>query len=162
MTRLRLSEQRRSEIFDATIDVLLDDGYENATIEAIAQRAGASKATLYRHWTDKPTLVLLVAARARSGIDLDQISSTALRSDLAELVRMLSAHGERNIGRVLVLAHAARHDRGLAHSIEVVLQPLRSALSALLAAAVERGRNDRPKGAVRPRTSCSAPCSHPC
>ena len=55
---------REQEILDAALEVLAEVGYDRLTMDAVATRAKASKATLYRRWTNKLTLVIdaLVAA----------------------------------------------------------------------------------------------------
>jgi AcrR family transcriptional regulator len=57
-------ELRESEILDAACQVLCELGYDRLTTEAVAARAKASKATLYRRWANKAELVVeAVAAR---------------------------------------------------------------------------------------------------
>ena len=41
---------RERAILGAVIDVISDVGYEALTMDAVAARAGASKATIYRRW----------------------------------------------------------------------------------------------------------------
>ncbi len=50
------SEEVRARIFQATIELLEERGFKELTIEAIAERAGASKVTLYRWWPGKAAL----------------------------------------------------------------------------------------------------------
>lgn len=49
---------RDEAILDATRDLLGEVGYERTTVRAIAQRAGAGLATLYRRWPTKEDLVV--------------------------------------------------------------------------------------------------------
>ena len=39
--------ERRQALLDAARDVFLEKGYANATIDAVVERAGGSKATVY-------------------------------------------------------------------------------------------------------------------
>jgi AcrR family transcriptional regulator len=57
-TRPRVEGERELEILDATLEVLADVGYDLLTMDAVASRAKASKATLYRRWRGKPELVV--------------------------------------------------------------------------------------------------------
>jgi AcrR family transcriptional regulator len=57
-TRPRVEGPREAEIFTATMEVLADVGYDRLTMDAVAQRAKASKATLYRRWNGKVSLVI--------------------------------------------------------------------------------------------------------
>lgn len=57
-SRPRVEGDRELEIFDATLHVLADVGYDRLTMDAVAARARASKATLYRRWNGKVSLVI--------------------------------------------------------------------------------------------------------
>src|SRR4051794_41567826 len=56
--RPRIEGVREQEILDAALGVLADCGYDRLTMDAVAHRAKASKATLYRRWNSKATLVV--------------------------------------------------------------------------------------------------------
>jgi AcrR family transcriptional regulator len=57
-TRPRVEGERELQILEATLEVLDDVGYDLLTMDAVAARAKASKATLYRRWKGKPELVV--------------------------------------------------------------------------------------------------------
>lgn len=57
-SRPRVEGDRESEILVATLEVLADVGYDRLTMDAVATRAKASKATLYRRWSSKARLVI--------------------------------------------------------------------------------------------------------
>jgi AcrR family transcriptional regulator len=57
-TRPRVEGDREQEIFDATLRVLEEVGYDRLTMDAVAAAARASKATLYRRWNGKVALVI--------------------------------------------------------------------------------------------------------
>ena len=71
---------REQEILDAALEVLGEVGYDRLTMDAVASRAKASKATLYRRWTNKLTLVIdaLVAQKAAP----EPADTGSLRGDL--------------------------------------------------------------------------------
>jgi AcrR family transcriptional regulator len=56
--RPRVEGDREQEILDAALEVLGEVGYDRLTMDAVAHRAKASKATLYRRWNSKATLVV--------------------------------------------------------------------------------------------------------
>jgi len=80
--RPRVEGDRENEILDATVDLLLSHGYERLTMDAVAKRARASKATLYRRWTSKQVLVVDAVSRAKSTPDFPDIDTGSLRGDL--------------------------------------------------------------------------------
>jgi len=78
--RPRVEGDREQEILDAALEVLADCGYDRLTMDAVAHRAKASKATLYRRWNSKATLVVEALARTK-GVPV--VPDTGdLRSDL--------------------------------------------------------------------------------
>lgn len=137
-TRVRLSPERRGEILSAAASTVVTLGYEATTIEAIAAAAGASKATLYRHWNDKATLVV-TAFTEQSGIRLDAIDTGAMVGDLRQLMQMLANHAPANIALLLTLSDAAHRDPRLAAAVTDVFSPHLAELTTILVRAEERG-----------------------
>jgi AcrR family transcriptional regulator len=72
-------------VLRVALDVLADRGLPGLTMEAIAQRAGASKATLYRHWRSPGEL--LVDAMDLSFQELTERRREPLRHVLARARR---------------------------------------------------------------------------
>ena len=58
LARPRVEGDREQEILEATLEVLAEVGYDRLTMDAVAPGAKASKATLYRRWTNKVSLVI--------------------------------------------------------------------------------------------------------
>ena len=52
------SESSRQAILAAASELLLDRGLNAVSMDAVAERAGASKATIYRWWPSKEVLAL--------------------------------------------------------------------------------------------------------
>jgi AcrR family transcriptional regulator len=83
----------RQRLLRAALDVLDDDGLAGFTMEAVARRAEASKATLYRHW---PTAsALLVDAMDATFQPLPVPDTGRVESDVAELLRAFVTMLER-------------------------------------------------------------------
>lgn len=79
-TRPRVEGDRERQIYDATLDVLMDVGYDRLTMDAVATAAHASKATLYRRWSGKAALVVDALLSTKG---LEEVPDTgSLRGDL--------------------------------------------------------------------------------
>lgn len=79
--RPRVEGEREQEILDATLEVLAEMGYDRLTMDAVAAEARASKATLYRRWETKASLVL-EAVLAQKGPIGEAPDTGTLRGDL--------------------------------------------------------------------------------
>lgn len=98
-TRPRVEGDREAEILDATIEVLVEVGYDRLTMDAVAHAAKASKATLYRRWESKPALVFdAVCSRKVAHPEPD---TGSLREDLIEAYCGLGAFGDSQAPAVL-------------------------------------------------------------
>ena len=84
--RPRVEGAREEEILDATIRLLLEAGYDRLTLDSVARRARASKATLYRRWDDKPSLVVDAMVRAKQAPHVETHDTGSLRGDLIATV----------------------------------------------------------------------------
>ena len=82
-TRPRVEGDREQEILEATLDVLLEVGYDRLTLDAVATAAKASKATLYRRWNGKASLVVEALAHDK-GPAPEPPDTGSLREDLRE------------------------------------------------------------------------------
>jgi AcrR family transcriptional regulator len=80
------SEDSRQAILAAATGILGDTGYAGLSIEAIAQRSGTSKQTIYRWWPSKADVVMeAMATKADLQIPLPDLGSLA--ADLGEMLR---------------------------------------------------------------------------
>jgi AcrR family transcriptional regulator len=77
----RLDEEREQAILRATYDLLGETGYQGLRVDAVAARAQASKATLYRHWPTKAELVF-DAVKCCKAADETIPDTGSLRGDL--------------------------------------------------------------------------------
>jgi AcrR family transcriptional regulator len=82
---------RDGVILQAALDVLAEVGYAGMTIDMVAARAKAGKATVYRRWASKEEMVLDAVARTRPGeLPFDELPDTGtLRGDLLALFTLL-------------------------------------------------------------------------
>jgi AcrR family transcriptional regulator len=72
---------RRKAICNAVFGLLAEVGYDRMTMDLVADRAHASKATIYRSWHDKPQMVVEAILERFDGVP--EIPDTgSLRGDL--------------------------------------------------------------------------------
>jgi AcrR family transcriptional regulator len=84
-TTARLRADRRTAICDAVFELLGEVGYDRMTMDAVAARARASKATIYRSWPTKPELVAEAIVH-HFGDSPASPDTGSLRGDLLETV----------------------------------------------------------------------------
>jgi AcrR family transcriptional regulator len=83
--RPRVTGAREDEILDATVAQLLEVGYDRLTMDRVAEHARASKATLYRRWSSKQSLVVDALTRSHRAAEAPEPDTGSLRSDLLAL-----------------------------------------------------------------------------
>jgi AcrR family transcriptional regulator len=77
-------------IRQATLDLLVEDGYQATSIQAIARRAGVSAPTIYRRWSSKAELIE-EAVFPTALLDLAQLTGD-LDADLETYCRTIIEH----------------------------------------------------------------------
>lgn len=87
-------QSRDAAILQATLELLAEKGYHALTMTDIAERAGVSKATLYRRWTAKADVVADAVATL-SPMTPPQYPGTSLRDDLLALVAQVAQCDEQ-------------------------------------------------------------------
>lgn len=134
---------RDPEILDAALEVLSESGYDGMTIDMVATRAKAGKATVYRRWSSKAELVLDAVACMKQGeIDLDDLPDTGtLRGDLVAMIRTPSIRdGERKLKVMAgIVSMIARSPELAAAAQEALVEPRATVNRILFRRAIERG-----------------------
>ena len=96
------SERSKTAILAAVRKLLLEDGYSNLTIEAVAQEAGVSKATIYRWWKTKGELVLEAAEQE---IAIGTVPDTGdSRADMDAAIAQLIDTFTRPLASIVIFA----------------------------------------------------------
>ena len=126
-------------IIDAIVDLLVDGGYREVTIEAVAARAGVAKTTIYRRWPSKAEMVVEAISACKK--DCLEVESCAGETVACSLVGMLSMLSCSRIARVLTgLAVEMAHNPELAVAVrEGLLKPNREVVLATLRRGVATG-----------------------
>ncbi|MFI6927623.1 TetR/AcrR family transcriptional regulator [Nonomuraea spiralis] len=112
-----LDPDRARAILDATMELLSEVGYDRMSVDQIAKRAKASKATIYRRWAGKPELVVDVICR-RLDMDAPPGEDTgSLRGDLVSIFRGLCETVERKHAMVIGLSSTLVSNQELARTL---------------------------------------------
>jgi AcrR family transcriptional regulator len=130
----------RKAIVDATLELLAERGFQAATIEAVAERAGVGRNTIYRRWPSKEELI--VDALQELAVDLDADGDGDVYPLLLEWVRDFArVFGDPLYGRILpVVLGELQRNPAFAHVYsERLVRPRYEALVGVLGRAVERG-----------------------
>jgi len=130
---------REQEILAVCAELLTEIGYERLTIDAVAARARASKATIYRRWPGKPALV---GAAMRYITDQDNLAPDYTGDLRADLLSLLTNARERFADKAPLLAgmvNAMQSDPELAGYLRADIARCRAATDALLARYVDEG-----------------------
>lgn len=100
---------RETELLDVTLQLLQEHGYDRLTLDAVAARARASKATVYRRWPSKAELVLAAFMEGCRQVAVHPDTGT-LRGDLLQLGRVISQQTHEQAGIIrAVLVEISRH-----------------------------------------------------
>src|SRR3954462_3248013 len=144
---LRRGEHARRRVLSAALEVLAESGMPGVTIESVARRAGASKATLYRHWPSASAL--LVDAMDAEFRPLPDVASGDVRADMINVLTDVAAMLDRRPFPELMAAFidAAERDPALA-GLQASLTERRRA--PLLRVVIEAARRGAPPHDVDP------------
>lgn len=134
---------RDAEILDAALEVLAESGYDGMTIDMVAARARAGKATVYRRWASKAELVLdAVACMKRTDLEERGLPDTGtLRGDLIALIKPPSIEdGEKKLQIMAGIVSLLSRSPELADVAQEALVAPRLAVNrALMRRAMDRG-----------------------
>jgi AcrR family transcriptional regulator len=109
--RPRVEGARESEILDATVHLLCHVGYDRLTMDAVAAEAKASKATLYRRWSSKSSLVVDAILRTKEALQVPQVDTGNLRDDLVQMACGQGALSDtRSAELMAAMVTALHHD----------------------------------------------------
>jgi AcrR family transcriptional regulator len=136
------SEKAHTAILDAAADLLLDKGLAAVSMDAVAARAGVSKATIYRWWPTKETLALDALFHEWAAVPPPR-DTGSLRDDLLSLLRPWARlAGRRPYGRIIAaLVTQTQTDPAFARQYHArFVEPRRDQARTVFRRAVERGQ----------------------
>lgn len=146
----RDTSRKRSEILQAALEVFAEEGFDNASMDRVAERAGASKRTVYNHFPSKEVLFQAVFARfvaqqqALKEIHYDpRRSLEAQLSDFADS-QIFLVSGPEHLGLSRILASRFIHNPAMAAAARSTFAPVQDGLERWLREAAAAGRLEVP------------------
>jgi AcrR family transcriptional regulator len=136
------SEKAHKAVLDAAAELLLARGLSAVSMDAVAERAGVSKATIYRWWPTKETLALDALFTEWAAASPYPRDTGTLRGDLLALLRPWARLAStRPYGRVIaaLLTEAQTDPVFAAEYRHRVVEPRRDEARAIFRRAIERG-----------------------
>ena len=133
------STEADDAIRTAAIEVFAENGYDGMHVEAVAERAGVAKSTLYRRFPNKEDLVQHALSSASDEVACPH--TDALEADLVAMMRHLrDKFASEPMGRAVpeLVAAAARHE-GLRRIHRRFIAERRSSGITRLRSAVDSG-----------------------
>jgi AcrR family transcriptional regulator len=131
------------KVLEAAIHLIGERGIEGASMDAIAQVSGVSKATVYKHWKDKDALCIEVVNRLR--VAPPEFRSGDPKRDLTHLLAHLANAGKP--GRLMkilprIIGYAAANPRFARALRRNSSGPAESQATRILNEAISRGDLD--------------------
>lgn len=136
-------ERARVAILDTAADLMLEHGVDKVSMDAIAARAGVSKATIYRWWPTKESLALDAVYRQWSAAQAETEPSGSVRADLVALLaswsRLAASKPYARVIAALLNAAQSNPDFAVQYRAHFV-EPRRERGREILSAAVHDGQ----------------------
>jgi AcrR family transcriptional regulator len=134
------SEQARLAILRSTLKLLEENGFSDLTIEDVAARAAAGKATVYRWWPNKAALIADAFASSTTR-KLHFPDTGSVRTDMRQQMRQVIKVFRSRRGRIVsAILGAGQSDRELITAFrERFLWPRRREAYATLQRGILRG-----------------------
>lgn len=134
---------RDPEILDAALDVLAEVGYDRMTMDMVAARAKAGKATVYRRWPSKADLVVEAVACMKK-VDTDPASLPDTGTLRGDLIAMMRPHtivdAEKKLRVMAGLVSMLAQSPEFADAVNAaIVEPRASINRVFLQRAVDRG-----------------------
>lgn len=130
----------RAAVLAATVDLLGEVGHAGTTVEAVAERSGVAKTTVYRHWPSRALLLLDAFHGCVDHHDLE--SSGDVRTDLLTIAGGLAAKlRDPQWSRIMAtLIDAAESDPELSQLSAAFTYQRRESVRSIIERGIESGQ----------------------
>jgi len=126
-------------IIEAVLDLMAEGtSVEALSIEAVAARAGVGKATIYRRWPNKETLVVDALGALKE--PLPELAGESIREDLLTMLRSTTKARESRAGRIMpCLIPELQRNPELQRQYRRIVEPRRERMREVLRRGVASG-----------------------
>lgn len=135
------------DFIEATLHILAEIGFDSMTMDMVAARAKAGKASLYRRWESKEMLVRdALIGMSRNSIEVDRLPDTGnLRDDLLAVLKPYPMeYSERKLKVLAGLgSFSTQHQKSYEEALAGIFGPWIKVNTTLMKRAVERGELPR-------------------
>jgi len=141
-------EKRRKKILEKALDVFMDDGFENATFQKIADKSGITRTILYLYFKNKREIFNFSIKQflANAEEKLNEIRSNDKMNSIEKITKILSAvfklldHNRKLLSVVLdYLLHTSKDDFNPDERVRRRTLKLRRIISSVLIEGVKAG-----------------------
>jgi AcrR family transcriptional regulator len=134
---------RETELLTVTLQLLQEHGYDRLTVDAVAAKARASKATVYRRWPSKAELVLAAFIEGIRQVAVPPDTGT-LRNDLLHIGEKICEQGRQHAGTIrAVLVEVSRSPALNDVMQQQFIEQRKSLMTHIFHQAADRGEIDR-------------------
>ncbi|MBF8191551.1 TetR/AcrR family transcriptional regulator [Nonomuraea sp. K274] len=125
-------------ILEAALDLLIERGAAGTSIEAVAQRAGVAKLTVYRRWRAKDDLLMAALEHARAP-DMDAAMAGQSIDELVSSIAELLSRPRFRALMARVIGASVDYPKLVTAYTERYLQPRLNALAQIAQQAIDAG-----------------------
>jgi AcrR family transcriptional regulator len=136
------SARAHANVLEAALELFAERGVDATSMDAIAEKSGVSKATIYKHWSDKEALCLEAVAHIYQQ-DLPAIDTGDVHADLVTALRYQPKQQRQELKARLwphFQAHAMRNPDFAKAMRAKVLEPSHARLKSILRRGMEEGK----------------------
>ncbi|TMR98795.1 TetR/AcrR family transcriptional regulator [Nonomuraea basaltis] len=125
-------------ILDAALDLLIERGAAGTSIEAVAQRAGVAKLTVYRRWRAKDDLLMAALEHARAP-DMDAAPAGQSIDELISSIAELLSRPRFRVLMARVIGASVDYPKLVTAYTKRYLQPRLNAMAQIAQQAIDAG-----------------------
>lgn len=140
MARTR-SASAHQRVLDAALNLIAEHGVEGTSMDALARKSGVSKATIYKHWADKDSLLLDLITEVNELHSRPKFDSGNTRADMVAVLSYRPSEKANLRERIMpqFVAYSANNASFALAWKNMVMEPPRRELTRLMKLGIRKG-----------------------